>query len=139
MIFWLMGSFSRASWGYLPIIMIFILGASFISMFFWRELNALLLGTEQETNLGVDVKKTRTKLLYLASFLVASSVSVSGIIAFVGLMVPHIGRFIFGANHRWLIPGSFLFGAFFMVITDTLARTLVKPLNLDEQIHFESR
>ncbi len=130
MIFWLMGSFSQANWDIMPVISLFIFSGSIMTLFYWTELNALLLGEEQATHLGVDVESIRKRLLYIASFLVASCVSVSGIIAFVGLMIPHIGRFIFGANHRWLIPGSFLFGAVFMSITDTLARTIVHPLDL---------
>jgi iron complex transport system permease protein len=78
----------------------------------------------------VDVKKTQRQLLILSALLVAAAVAVSGVIGFVGLVVPHLVRMWLGADHRWLIPGSIMAGAMLLLVADTLARTLVAPAEM---------
>jgi iron complex transport system permease protein len=95
-----------------------------------RDLNALLLGEECALNLGVDVERTKRVVLVGAALASAAAVSVSGIIGFVGLIAPHIVRLIQGPDHRALIPASALTGALFLVICDTLARTLFAPTEM---------
>jgi iron complex transport system permease protein len=88
-----------------------------------RDFNALSLGEEGAAQLGVDVGRTRRIAFVISSLLVGASVSVSGIIGFVGLIVPHVGRLLLGADYRLLVPASVLMGAIFMVVADTIART----------------
>jgi iron complex transport system permease protein len=95
--------------------------------YFSRDLNALALGEEEAEHLGVDPEKLKRILFSLASVLVAAAVAVSGMIGFVGLMVPHIVRLIVGTDHRRLIPGAALGGALLMVVMDTVARTAAAP------------
>lgn len=128
--FWLLGSLSSASWGdVLTVIPYAMIGAG-AAYFFSKELNALLLGEEMATTLGVDVEKTRLVLIGTASLMTAAAVSVSGLIGFVGLIVPHWIRLIIGPNHRLLIPVSALSGMLLMVAADTIARTILSPLEI---------
>jgi len=105
------------------------LGAGFLSLYS-RDLNVILTGEETAKSLGIDVKRTRTILLTAASVVAASAVSVSGIIGFVGLIIPHTVRLIVGPDHRRLFPFCLLTGAAFMILADTLARTLVPPMEI---------
>tara|TARA_A100001037_G_scaffold240057_2_gene219841 strand:- start:2623 stop:3630 length:1008 start_codon:yes stop_codon:yes gene_type:complete len=122
-IFWLMGHLHTANWidisFTLPLV---LLGFSFL-FFFTRDLNALYLGEESAHSLGINVEQTKRLLLGVASLLTAVAVSVSGIIGFVGLIIPHIMRIIVGPDHRILLPTSALSGAIFLVIADTVARS----------------
>ena len=93
-------------------------------------LNLLQLGDEEAHYLGVNVKRKRQQLLLLSSLLVGAAVSVSGVIGFIGLVIPHLIRMTTGADHRWLIPCSTLAGACLLLIADTLARTLVQPAEM---------
>jgi len=93
-------------------------------------LNLLQLGDEAAHYLGVNVKRKRQQLLLLSSLLVGAAVSVSGVIGFIGLVIPHLIRMTTGADHRWLIPCSTLAGACLLLIADTLARTLVQPAEM---------
>ena len=127
---WTMGSFNGASWTQIAVILIpALIGTLFLSSFS-RELNAIVLGEEQAQNLGVNVEFTKKIILITASFLAASAVSVSGIIGFVGLIVPHLFRLIFGADHRILLPVSVIGGAIFLLICDTLARTVLQGIEI---------
>ncbi len=127
---WTMGSFNGASWTQIAVIFIpALIGTLFLSSFS-RELNAIVLGEEQAQNLGVNVEFTKKIILITASFLAASAVSVSGIIGFVGLIVPHLFRLIFGADHRILLPVSVIGGAVFLLICDTLARTVLQGIEI---------
>ncbi|HWE60363.1 MAG TPA: iron ABC transporter permease [Chloroflexota bacterium] len=94
------------------------------------DLNVLLLGDEQSHYLGLRVTQRRVLILVFGSLLTAVAVSLSGIIAFVGLVVPHLARLLFGANHRLLLPASLLLGAIFLLIADTLARMVLAPQEL---------
>ena len=92
-----------------------------------RALNLLVIGEEQALQLGVNVEATRRVLFFAASFITAAAVSLSGLIGFVGLLVPHLIRMIFGSDFRLLLPASFIFGATFLVAADTLATTALAP------------
>jgi iron complex transport system permease protein len=95
--------------------------------FYARDLNVLITGDEAAEHLGIDTEKLKKTILVVGSLITAISVSISGIIGFVGLIVPHIARLLIGPDNRVLAPFSALFGAGFLVLADTLARILMKP------------
>jgi iron complex transport system permease protein len=95
-----------------------------------KDLNVYLLGEEAAHSLGIDVQNLQRWVLVLGSLMAAACVSVSGVIGFVGLMVPHALRLIFGAEHRRLILHSLWVGALFLLVADTLARTVLSPTEL---------
>jgi iron complex transport system permease protein len=128
--FWLLGSLSSANWTNVLTVLPYAFVGTAIAYFFSKELNALLLGEEMAQTLGVDLEKTRLLLVGAASLMTAAAVSVSGLIGFVGLIIPHWIRLLIGPNHRWLITVSALSGMLLMVIADTLARTVLSPLEI---------
>lgn len=124
-LFWLMGGLSSADWSGLALVMpYFVLGAGLL-VYSSRELNALLLGEEASQHLGIEVERLKRRLLFATSLLTAAAVAVTGIIGFVGLIVPHIVRLIVGPDHRLLIPLAGLSGAILLTVMDTLARSLL--------------
>lgn len=127
---WGMGSLSQAQWPALLICLLLILPALLLLQTRARHLNLLQAGEEDAHYMGVDVKRTQHQLLILSALLVGTAVSVSGVIGFVGLVVPHVMRFCLGGDHRWLLPGSALAGAILLLLADTLARTLVVPAEI---------
>lgn len=129
-IYWTMGSLSGKGWA--PVVMIFIpIVASIIVMnFFSRDLNIMLTGEESAKSLGVNVDKTKIYILLVGTFMTSVVVSVSGIIGFVGLMIPHIVRLIIGPDHRVLLPASALLGGIFMIFADTISRTIISPVEI---------
>ena len=98
--------------------------------FFSRDLNIMLTGEESAKSLGINVERTKVYILILGTFMVSMVVSVSGIIGFVGLIIPHIVRIIIGPDHRILLPVSGLVGGIFMIFSDTLARTIISPVEI---------
>jgi len=128
--FWLLGSLSSASWGNVVTVLPYAIIGLGIAYYFSKELNALLLGEEMAFTLGVDVENTRLVMIGVASLMTAAAVSVSGLIGFVGLIVPHWIRIIIGPNHRLLIPVSALSGMLLMVVADTISRTILSPLEI---------
>lgn len=98
-----------------------------IFMIFARDLNIMLMGEDVAESLGVNVEKLRVILLLVASAVTASAVSMSGVIGFVGLIVPHAVRLFVGPDHRKLIPLSVLTGGIFLLVADTIARTMFAP------------
>lgn len=128
--FWLLGSLSNASWSNVITVIPYVLIGCAIAYFFSKELNALLLGEEMALTMGVDVENTRLVLIGAASLMTAAAVSVSGLIGFVGLIVPHWIRLLLGPNHRLLLPISALSGALLMVVADTISRTILSPLEI---------
>ncbi|HHY13538.1 MAG TPA: iron chelate uptake ABC transporter family permease subunit, partial [Thermoanaerobacterales bacterium] len=122
LVFWMMGGFSSANWTYVKIILPYIIIGSIANLVFARELNIMLLGEETAHHLGVSVEKLKKILLISSSMLTAASVSVSGTIGFVGLVVPHIIRLIVGPDHRILLPASAIFGAVFLIVADIVSR-----------------
>jgi iron complex transport system permease protein len=121
---YLLGSFESASWGRLAGVVPIVLVASAIIALRARSLNGLLLGEEAALHLGVDVRRERALLLGLATLITAACVAVSGLIGFVGLVVPHVVRLVVGPNARLVLPLSALAGASLMVLADVLARVL---------------
>ncbi|MEA4882327.1 MAG: iron ABC transporter permease [Clostridia bacterium] len=130
LVFWLMGGFSGRNWDHtLSMLPGFVVGLAII-LFYSRELNAILLGEEEALGLGVDVPRVTRWLVAAASLLTASSVAAGGIIGFVGLVVPHLMRMLVGPDHRRLIPSTCLLGAVFMLSADTVARSIIPPMEL---------
>lgn len=122
-VFWIMGSFSNTTWNDVfflaPVSILCIL---FIFLNSWN-LNAILMGDEHAKAVGLDVERFQKELLAVVSLLTASAVAVSGIIGFVGIIIPHTMRLIVGESHQTLIPATILFGSAFMPLVDVIART----------------
>ena len=121
---YLLGGFDGASWGRLAVAAPLIIGGSALILLRARALNGFLLGEEAAAHLGVDVRRERVILLSLASLVTAASVAVSGLIGFVGLVVPHVVRLLVGPNARYVLPISALFGASLLAAADIVARLL---------------
>ncbi|MFC7203869.1 vitamin B12 ABC transporter permease BtuC [Haloferax namakaokahaiae] len=122
-VFWLMGHLSGATWDEVVLLALLLPVPFAVLLAHARDLNILLLGEEDAHALGIEVERTKRLLLATASIVIAAAVAVSGVIGFVGLVVPHIFRLIVGPDHRILIPSSALAGASFLVLTDTIARS----------------
>ena len=128
--FWLMGDLSVAAGAQLRLLIpVIALGAAAL-YWFAKDLNVLLLGEEEAAHLGVDVARVETIVYLLASLLTGMAVSVSGAIGYLGLLVPHLGRMLVGNDHRTLLPTAALGGAIILVLSDTLARTVIAPAEL---------
>lgn len=127
---WLLGSVSMRGWQYTMMILPFIVIGSFLLWLNRRELNAMLFGEERAQHLGVNVKRSKYMILIGGSILTGSAVAVSGTIGFVGLVVPHMTRLLWGADHRHLLTLSFMNGAALLIICDLVARTIISPSEL---------
>ncbi len=128
--FWLMGDLSLAQWREIATAGFFLLAGGALIFVNARALNLISVSEETARQLGVSVEKTKLMLLLAASLITGVAVSVSGIIGFAGLIVPHMMRMALGADHRLLLPSSMLFGGAFMIVADTFARTLLAPAEL---------
>ncbi|MDH3349089.1 MAG: iron ABC transporter permease, partial [Desulfobulbaceae bacterium] len=124
-IFWLMGSFSGASWHNIALLAPLSLGGFFVLLFFGRDLNIMASGERSAVTLGINTVRLRTTLLTICSLLTAVCVSVSGIIGFVGLIVPHLLRHIIGPDNRRLMALSFPAGGLLLLFADTLTRAVL--------------
>ncbi len=129
-IFWLMGDFSLSNYEALGITFPYLFLGFFLLYLHSRQLNLILLGEENAVQLGVNIERVKWISYFLASLITAASVSVCGLIGFVGLIVPHSVRLLFGPDHRLLLPASALLGASFLIASDTIARTLLAPVEL---------
>ncbi|MCK5628300.1 iron chelate uptake ABC transporter family permease subunit [Candidatus Bathyarchaeota archaeon] len=129
-VFWLMGGFYNIYMSDIWAIFPFIIFGIFASYFFVRDLNILALGEETAQHLGVDTAKVTKWLLIISSMVAAAAVSISGLIGFVGLMIPHMTRLIIGPDHRILLPASAITGAIFLVACDAVARVVLAPVEL---------
>ncbi|KAA9001229.1 iron ABC transporter permease [Affinibrenneria salicis] len=127
---WTMGSLGQAQWPMLLVAASLILPAMLLIQRQARRLNLMQLGDEEAHYLGVNVALTRRILLLLSALLVGCAVAVSGVIGFIGLVIPHLIRMRIGADHRWLLPGAILSGAGLLLGADTLARTLLAPAEM---------
>jgi iron complex transport system permease protein len=127
---WLFGSLANLSWVHIEIAFPFIIFGLAGIYFFSKDLNLMLLGEEQAAHLGLDSEKTKKLLLVLATLITAGAVSISGIIGFIGLIVPLTMRILVGPDHRILIPSSTLLGAIVLVVCDTISRSIVRPTEL---------
>jgi ABC-type Fe3+-siderophore transport system permease subunit len=129
-LFWLMGSLEAPSYREVAIVAALGLAGFALLMARARDLNLLSLGDEAAAELGVEVDSLRRVVFFSTSVMIGAAVSVSGIISFVGLIVPHMLRLAFGADHRLLLPASLVGGAAFLVLTDLVARVAIAPAEL---------
>lgn len=127
---WLMGSVSMRGWEYVMLQAPFFFLGAIILLFNSRELNALSFGEDTAKNLGVNIPFRKIMILLGASLLTGSAVAASGTIGFVGLVIPHLVRLLWGADHKHLLPLAMLFGGAFLILADLLARTLIAPTEL---------
>ncbi|MBN1614631.1 MAG: iron chelate uptake ABC transporter family permease subunit [Deltaproteobacteria bacterium] len=128
--FWLMGDLSVASRPEMLAAAFFLLLGFVVIYGYGRALNLITTGEETAMQLGVNVESAKRRLLVTASLVTAAAVSMSGIIGFVGLMIPHMMRMTVGPDHRLLLPAATLFGASFLALADTIARTAMAPTEL---------
>ena len=121
-VFWLMGSFTSKTWADLILVLVFAIPGMLLILYYARELNLLSLGVRAAVSLGVDTRRVTMILLVSATLVAAACVSVSGIVGFVGLLVPHLVRGLIGPDNRRLVPLAFLVGALLLLIVDTITR-----------------
>lgn len=129
-VYWLMGSLSTANWQDVMMVLPYYFLSMLPIVFYIKDLNIILLGDDNAFSLGVDVEKIKIILITSATLMTAVVVSVSGIIGFIGLIIPHISRIIIGPDHRKLIPFSAMIGGSFLLFSDNLARALMPPLEI---------
>lgn len=127
---WILGRIATAGWEEPALMVPYFVVTAAVVMRYRRALDLLAVGDEEAQALGVDPRRVRVIVVVAASFGAAAAVSVSGLIGFVGIIVPHVVRLVFGASYRVLIPLSILFGGAFMVLADLAARTVVEPAEL---------
>ena len=128
--FWSLGTYTTATWRGVAFVAV-----AFALAFAWslrdaKALNALMLGEDEAAHLGVDPQRLVRRLLLLSALMVSVATAMTGVIAFVGLLVPHLLRLAWSSDHRFLLPGSALLGAALMVGTDVTARILIPPAEL---------
>ena len=129
-VLWLMGGLWMSTWDKVAIAFPLILLSIGVIIFYSRDLNIMLLGEEHALDLGINTESVKKIILVFASLVTAAAVSVSGIIGFVGLIIPHIVRIFVGPDHRVLLPASCLVGAMFLIWSDIIARTIIQPTEL---------
>jgi len=129
-IMWLMGGLTTAEWSDVYIAAPVTLLGFLLMLAHANRMNLMLMGEDRAGELGVDGQRTRTRMLIVASITTAAAVAFSGLIGFVGLMVPHMIRLIIGPDHRYLLPATALFGALFLLTADTAARTIFAPAEI---------
>ncbi|MEY4480703.1 MAG: hypothetical protein RLZZ267_1381 [Bacillota bacterium] len=129
-LYWMMGNLGMKTWVHVWLMLPFFVVGSLILLLKTKELNALSLGENAASHIGVNVKKEKILLLLAATLLTGSAVSISGAIGFVGLVIPHLVRIVIGANHKNLLPLSMLIGGAFLAFADSIARTVIEPREL---------
>lgn len=129
-IFWTMGSFASASWTDVAIVAPVVAVGIGVVLYHCRDLNLLLAGSETAKSLGVEVERVKKVLLLATTLMVAFCVSTCGVIGFVGLVVPHCIRLVSGPDNRRIVPYAIVVGALFLLLCDTMARTLLMPAEL---------
>ena len=125
--FWMLGSFGRANWPTVLPAALAMAAAAAPLFFATRALDLMQLGESEAFHLGVAVQRLKRRVILCAAAAVGAGVALSGIIGFVGLVVPHLVRLLLGASHRWVLPGAALLGAALTVLADLLARTVAAP------------
>ena len=130
MTFWSMGSLAHGRWPEILALVLFVLLPLCVVMRYARVLNALLMGEQVAQHLGFNVQSSRRWLLAASAMMVGAAVAVTGMIGFIGLVVPHLLRLVIGPDHRCLLPLSALGGALLLLVADTIARTLLAPADL---------
>lgn len=128
--FWSLGDVGGASWDKVGIAFLLAVLPSGIILAQYGGLNALAMGEAEAFHVGINVQKVKFIVLFFSALMVGVGVSMTGIIGFVGLIVPHLIRLVFGADHRLVLPASFLLGALLLAIADLLARTIVSPAEM---------
>jgi iron complex transport system permease protein len=128
--FWLMGSFSLSQWSEAVIVSPYVVVGLVVLLLYARSLNLMQLDEEQAQQLGINVERLKIVLLGAATLITAAAVSFVGVIGFVGIIIPHAVRLIWGADHRFLLPLSILTGAIFLIIADVIARTVLAPTEI---------
>jgi iron complex transport system permease protein len=128
--FWTLGDLGGASWSKLMIASPLLISSSLGLIFFSSSLNALALGEAEAYHVGVNVEQTKRIVIFLAALSVGVSVSLAGMIGFIGLIVPHVIRVSFYADNKLVLPASILGGALLLVLADVIARTIVTPSEL---------
>ena len=128
--FWSLGDLGGATWSKIPVSLVLIAIPSALLLFNSRQLNALALGEQEAFHMGVNVQRVKLQLLVFSALIVGAGVSMVGMIGFVGLVVPHLIRILFGADHRLVLPGSFLLGAILLNFADLIARIIVIPAEM---------
>ncbi len=129
-LFWLAGGLDARAWEHVRIAGPLILGSTVVLLIMARDLNLLMLGDDEARSMGVRVGLTRSALLATAALATGAAVAVSGTIAFVGLVTPHVLRLVMGPDNRVLIPMSALGGAVFVMVADTVARMVIQPAEI---------
>jgi iron complex transport system permease protein len=129
-VFWLMGSFSLSQWSDVRIVFPYILIGTGIILIYSRQLNVMQLDEEQAQQLGINVERMKLVLLAAATLITAAAVSFVGTIGFVGIIIPHAVRLLWGADYRFLLPLSILSGAIFMILADLISRTVLAPTEI---------
>lgn len=129
-IFWTMGSFGSATWTDVVIVAPVAVVGIGVVLYYSRDLNLLLAGSEAARSMGVEVERVKRMLLLFTTLMVAFAVSSCGVIGFVGLIVPHAVRLVAGPDNRRVVPYSIVCGALFVLVCDTLARTMLRPSEL---------
>lgn len=129
-IFWMLGGLDTRSWTHVKMSFFPLFILALLSLLYAKKINILTLGEEESFTIGLNPERLKKILLILVSLLTGISVSVSGAISFVGLIVPHILRLIVGADYRRLIPASILGGAIFLIICDDIARVAFSPVEI---------
>jgi iron complex transport system permease protein len=119
---WIAGGFTNITWAQVYAVTPFVFVGIVIAYFFTRDLNMLAMGDDTAQHLGVNTERVRQVLLLTASLITAAAVSISGVIGFVGLIIPHMTRLIIGPDHRILLPTSAIVGAIFLILCDSVAR-----------------
>ena len=130
MVFWTLGGLGGATWKTVQMTLPFAVVGILVTMRHGTSLNVLSLGEREARHLGVDVERVRIELLLLTSILVGASVAAAGVVAFIGLIVPHVVRLVAGPDNRVLLPASALGGATLVLVADLIARTVASPAEL---------
>tara|TARA_R100000027_G_scaffold67755_1_gene68584 strand:- start:9632 stop:10678 length:1047 start_codon:yes stop_codon:yes gene_type:complete len=128
--FWMLGSLSGSNWTSTGLLALIIIPCLILALRYDKSLNSFLLGESEAFHLGVDVNRVRKAVIILSALIVGVTVAFCGIIGFVGLVVPHMIRTLFGPDHRLLLPASALFGGTILLAADVFARTAVSPAEL---------
>jgi iron complex transport system permease protein len=127
---WLLGSVSMRGWDYVKMIIPFFIIGTILLLINGHELNALSFGEERAQHLGVNVQRRKFLIMIAASILTGAAVAVSGTIGFVGLVIPHLTRLLYGTDHKHLLPLSMINGGSFLILADLAARTIIAPTQL---------
>ena len=127
---WLMGGFWGANWHSITLLTPLLIISFFLLIRQAWEFNALNAGEETAISLGVNIKRTMTVSLLLVTLIASASIAFSGVIGFIGLVAPHIGRNLLGVDNRSLLPGAMLIGAIILLASDTVGRTIISPIEI---------